>query len=99
MKATLEPLNGKYYGTKITIADGPLAGRGISLWFANGEPSCRELASWGYTQEQWDSNALVDDGWGGLSPIKSLDLICDSHYECKDTLRIAEAIIETLKAL
>ena len=31
----------------------------------NYQPSVRELEKYGYTQEQWDNNELVDDGWGG----------------------------------
>ena len=99
MESRIEPLKGKYYGTHITVLDGPAKGHSIQLWFTSGEPSKREIESWGYTQEDWDKNIIINDGWGGNQPIKSCDFICDSHYECKETYRAAEAIVEALKAL
>lgn len=99
MKAEIAPLNGKYYGTRVHITDGPARGASITIWLATGEPSKREIEFWGHTQDEWDSNAEVEDGWGGKAPIKNCDFICDSHYECRESFRVAEAIVEALKKL
>ena len=99
MKAELEPLEGKYYGTVIRITDGALAGRRIELWFASDEPSRREIESWGFTQEQWDQNEVVDNDFGCPAPVRDVVDIGDGHYECKETLRVAEAFIKTLESL
>ena len=99
MRARIKPLSGKYYGTVIVIDDGPLTGREINLWFASGEPSRRELQSQGYAVEQWQQNALVDYGDIGKVPIRQADVICDSHYECAQTLRVAEAFVTALQSL
>lgn len=64
----------------------------------SGEPSDRELANWGHTREEWDSNAVVDGG-EGPAPIRSLDLISDDHYESQESYRVALAIVEALKTL
>lgn len=97
MNASINPITGKYYGTEVCIHDGPGRGHSIKLWFASGEPSERMINSWGYTQSQWDNNIAVDDGWGGILPIKSCDLMCDSHYECVETYRVAQAIVMALE--
>jgi hypothetical protein len=99
MLAELLPLTGKYYGTQIVIKDGPAQGRHIELWFSTGEPSEREIESWGHTQSQWDNNIEIDEGWGGKAKIQSCDFMCDPHYECKETYRVALAIIEALKGI
>jgi hypothetical protein len=96
MDAEILPLVGKYYGTTIRINNGMAKGRDIKLWFDSGEPSDRELATRGYTRDEWESNIDVDDGCGGISPIKSCGLICDSHYECQETYRVAQAIVDAL---
>lgn len=100
MKAVIDSLYGKYYGTTVRILDGKLKGDRISIWFASGNPSSRQIESWGHTQEEWDSDAEVDDGFGGKTRLRSGgDMICDNHYECDETLRIAEAIVTMLAAM
>ena len=95
MKATIRPLRGKYYGTIVDLPD--VAGS-IKLWFASGTPSRRELEQLGYTQEQWDRNEPVNDGWDSPTPIRQI-VMCDSHYECNKTLKIAEAIVKALEGV
>ena len=97
MDAKILPLYGKYYGTKIKIESGPASGSFIGVWVPTGEPSDREIESWGFTRSDWVNNVMVDDGWGGKAPIQSLDYVCDSHYESDISLRIASAIVEALK--
>lgn len=97
MDAKILPLYGKYYGTHVKIESGPASGHLINVWVPTGEPSERELDSWGTTRADWDNNVIVDDGWGGKAPIKSLGYLCDGHYESELSLRIANAIVEALK--
>lgn len=98
MKAKLKPLNGKYYGTEIEIdfEDGSDK-EVIKFWNTDGfEPSKRQLERFGYTQEQWDKNELVDDGYYEMTPIREMDLICDSHFESKLTYEHALKVVAAL---
>lgn len=99
MDANILPLGGKYYGTRIEITSGLLKGNIINVWFASGQPSDRELASWGHTRAEWDTNACVDVGEGVLCPIRQYGYIGDSHYECQETYKVALAIVDALKKL
>ena len=94
MNVYLEPLEGKYYGTTIRFGD-----NSVSLWIFDDtwEPSDRELERWRVTREQWDSNEPVDNGWGGMSPVKSMDYTCDSHFESQYCYEIAKLIRDTLR--
>lgn len=97
MKAILLPLSGKYYGTEIRILDDdgePITD--INIWLNGGDPSKRELKSWGYTEQQWEQNELVDNGYDGKSYIRSMGLIGDSHYETKKSYEYALRIVEKL---
>ena len=88
MKAKLLPLKGKYYGTLIEIDfdDNNKTTEEIKLW-CDGDytPSERHLNKFGYTKQQWDNNEHVTEcGWDSnthLTPIRQLDLVCDSHFE------------------
>jgi hypothetical protein len=99
MKAKLLPLKGKYYGTEIELYE--LGGTNrdtaeFSIWIASGEPSIRELTEWGVSQKEWDANGIVDDGWGGTAPVKSVGHLCDSHYECALTYRVAKIVVDAI---
>lgn len=87
MKAILKPLEGKYYGTKIEIHFEDGKEKEVVKFWNNGdfEPSVRELEKHGYTQEQWDKNEEVDDGWNGKTKIREMDVVCDSHFESRLT--------------
>lgn len=99
MKAELMPLNGKYYGTRIKLTFDCGHEETIELWDSGSlVPSDRELAEWGYTRKQWDSNEEVDDGWGGVMPIRSADITCDGHFESVETLARAQEIVKLLSA-
>jgi len=101
MKAKLMPLKGKYYGTEIEIhfEDGEDK-EVFKLWnTGNFEPSIRELEAYGYTQEQWNNNEEVDNGWGGKTKIQEMDLTCDSHFESKLTYERALKIIDKINQL
>ncbi|MBQ19132.1 MAG: hypothetical protein CMD31_00090 [Flavobacteriales bacterium] len=61
MKAELKPLKGKYYGTKIKVIDDNGTEAYIEIWDSGDyTPSKRELEADGYTERQWEENALVD---------------------------------------
>jgi hypothetical protein len=98
MKAILKPLEGKYYGTEIEIDFGD--GREketLKLWNdGDYEPSIRELERYGYTQEQWDKNEKVDNGFGGKTEIRNIDLFCDSHFESRLTYERASKLINVI---
>ena len=97
MKARIYELRGKYYGTSIEIDFEDGHQEVIKLWDSgNFEPSERWLNFYGYTKEQWDSNELVDNGWGTKSPIKEMDLVCDSHFESDVTYKRALAIVDAI---
>ena len=100
MKAKIDDLNGKYYGTKIHIIDGKLKGNVISIWFASGKPSTRQIESWGHTQEEWDNDIEIDNGWGGKMNLRTGGgMIHNTHYECDETYRVAEAIATVLEKM
>ena len=96
MEARILDLSGKYYGTKIELLENNKKIGGFSIWLTSGEPSERYLRAYGYTKEQWDANELVDNGWGGQSPIRETDITCDSHYECGKTFGLAEFIVRMI---
>lgn len=91
MKAILRPLKGKYYGTEIEIHfDDGEEKEVFKLWNSGDfEPSIRELEKYGYTQDQWDNNAMVDNGYGGEAEIRQMDIVTDSHFESKLTYKRA----------
>jgi len=81
MKAKLEALNGKYYGTIINIETDNGATK-INIWFMGDyEPSDRQLKEWQFTRKQWDNNK---------------EMGCDSHYESKDGYILAEIICNAI---
>lgn len=94
MMAELLPLDGKYYGTEICIwyANNPTSNTVINIWIPEGEPSERACANWDVTQEQWRENIMVDNGWGGDSPIKTL-FPNDNHYESELSYQVALKIV------
>jgi len=98
MQATLLPLSGKYYGTKIIINNQGFINE-ITLWnYGNGEPSLRELRN-KCTIEQWRNNDKlpVPDGWGSdYTFSKDYIGICDSHFESSTTYNLALEIVERL---
>ncbi len=101
MKASLAPLTGKYYGTIVLIEDEQFGSPNplpkiteIEIWIGctPTNPSIRELANFGITQEQWNKNEQVGN-WPSVipdycdgepdAPIMARDVlnIHDSHYE------------------
>ena len=98
MKAILKPLKGKYYGTEIEIhfEDGEEK-EVVKFWNSGDfEPSVRELEQHGYTQVQWDKNEEVDNGWGGKTEIRKMDLTCDSHFESRLTYERALKLVRLI---
>lgn len=97
MKAELLPLKGKYYGTEVKIIFNKEYSEVLKLW-DSGEfiPSVRQIEKSGYTQEQYDNNELVDNGWGELETVREAMDICDSHFESKTTYDRALEIIKRI---
>jgi hypothetical protein len=100
--AEILPLQGKYYGThvRINFKGGEYAD--IELWFSDDYvPSVRELVIYGYTEEQYKNNELVDDesAWGGPArkiTVKQAMDICDSHFESESCLALCEFIVNAI---
>ena len=106
MKCTVKPLEGKYYGTVIEVANGKATTEFEIHSGIYGEPSEREINRWFIetdagvkrkaTQEDWDNNIPIKDGWGGFINIQAEDRLCDGHYESKATYELAKEIEEKL---
>ena len=102
MKAKLEPLNGKYYGTKITVTSDSGTDYQITIW-DNGDyvPSQRELDGM-CTVQEWIDNAWLPsepnyEGGHGMYAKEACE-VCDSHFESRETHELALQIIERLNA-
>lgn len=95
MIAILIPLRDKYYGTKIYLYFEDGYEHEIITLNDPGDftPSERELAKHGFTVEQWDNNEEVDNGFGGKTEIKKMDLICSGHFESRLTYERALKLI------
>ena len=96
MKAIIRPIEGKYYGTEIDIQTDSGREAHLRVWVACGEPSIRELQERGFTKDDWENNVDIDDGWGGKEKIRNAGFLCDSHYECKESLEIAQKIVSAI---
>lgn len=79
---SVQPLDGKYYGTIIESSDG----EEIKIWHSTGyTPSTRQLAEWGLTN--WDAPTEED-----------LDMLSDSHWESQYSYDRACKIVAALNA-
>ena len=99
MKASIRPLDGKYYGTLIDITDDDGNEFQINLWNSCGfEPSDRELGG-DCTIEQWRNNDILpyEDGWGNKT-VRAKDWveICDGHFESRGTYNMAKTIADLI---
>tara|TARA_Y100000310_G_scaffold43459_1_gene40540 strand:+ start:2348 stop:2647 length:300 start_codon:yes stop_codon:yes gene_type:complete len=96
MKAELEELNGKYYGTIVNISDGEVE-TSITIWDSGTFiPSDRELESHGFTRDEWENDVETDDGWGGKTTVRKLDIVCDSHFESRWTHEFAQKLVDSI---
>jgi len=97
MKATIEPLEGKYDGTHLVITFND----GFSDEFmtfkceGHGEPSSRQLKKWGITKKQWDNNEVVEFVFAGKMRAKEL-LKISKFYETKQALIRAFAVANAI---
>jgi len=80
MKATIQPLDGKYYGTVINV-EHPHGNFSISVW-CNGDfkPSKRELKYHGMKLKEWEEDQIG----------------CDGHFESKDCYEVCKIIEDAL---
>lgn len=91
MKAKLQPLESKYYGTIIELDRGT-----IKIWNCGGRPSDRQIEAWGITPHEWDNNILVQNGWGGLDGCRNVYKPEDSHYETQADYLYALELIKII---
>jgi len=97
--AKILPLDSKYYGTKIEIIFPNGDKTEFDIWYSGSyTPSERYLEKCGYTKQQYENNELVDDGWGNKSPIREMDLVCDSPFESEETYSLAKFIVDAINA-
>lgn len=101
MNATLEPLEGKYYGTVVRVHYGPgeYEYREVNFWFSDlskSRPSTREMGT--ITVEEWEKNPLTDyvNEDGEKMTIHEIVNICDSHWESQMALDLAELFIKAV---
>jgi hypothetical protein len=100
MDARILPLDGKYYGTEISIVNDDGEAFYFKIWNdSNYEPSDRELGN-KCTIEQWRKNEVLPiknkmDGTIGI-PAKEYCEICDSHFESRATYDVAKKIVKAL---
>lgn len=85
MKARLQPLTGKYYGTRIDTDFGT-----IDVWLSGDmpwtrEPSAREKAEW----------PIPSAENGSLEDIRS-DMMCGGHYETQLSFDVATVIVDAI---
>ena len=97
LAAEILPLDGKYYSTLVRVwyGDDSTLNTTIEICVPEGMPSERACEHWDITQEEWCNNIDVDNGWGGMSPIKSL-FPSDNHYESEISYQIATAIVNSI---
>ena len=96
MKAKLLPLEGKHYGSIIEVSDLQYTTQ-IKIWEnADHTPSERELERHGYTTKEWSENAMVDNCFGGLEPIRSSGVVSDCHFESKWQYDLCKKIVEAI---
>ena len=98
MRATLLPLKGKYYGTKILVEFDNGISEEIVLW-NNGSftPSDRELEYCEITRYQYDNNLIVDhDNFYGDVPAREACEVYDSHFESQETYENALELIRVI---
>lgn len=84
-KWSLEPLNGKYYGTLIK---GP--GIALEIWGhrTDGKPSEREKATWGEYDPEGSLYGSEREWYG--------ENMSDSHYETEGEYKLASFIVDKL---
>jgi len=96
IKAKLEPLEGKYYGTKIILDFEGYEEEIILQDNADFTPSEREFNRDGFSKKEYEENILVEDGWGGKQPIQELLAPCDSHFESQTTYERALELVKKI---
>lgn len=82
--ASIRPLDGKYYGTKIQIeygADEPII---INIWKSTGKLSKRQCEYWCIKEGQ------------ETEPEIRLSYLCDNHYESALTFMVADLLVNRL---
>ena len=104
MKATLLPLQGKYYGTEIQLEspDGEITTLVVGLR-GDGTPSDRELqSSLGCSRQDYDENRAIvySDWYGDEAPTPAQEAwsmyCCDGHYETQASHLAALEIVAAL---
>lgn len=91
----------RHYGTDIVVTLDIPGLRGVytfdmNVWVPRGRPSRQQLEVWGYTEEDWDNNIEIPDGWGGTAKIRGAYADFDNHYQSALEAAIAERIVQAL---
>jgi hypothetical protein len=96
MKAELQPLEDKYYGTEIRIddADDNEFSEGlIQIWvMGNYKPSRRGLENLRRNWIEETGMEPTDEEWHD----EKASYFCDSHYETETSLHIAELLVKAI---
>jgi len=102
MKAVLQELKGKYYGTIIKITTNEGFEYDIKLWNSGSYvPSARELELAGLTEKQWVNNEIVtlldaESREIDQMPAREIYEVCDSHFESRETYALALEMVARL---
>jgi len=99
MEASLAPLEGKYYGTKVIVHDEEnFKGEWIMIWvMGNYEPSRRELEGYEKRDGKWMRWEPESTYQGVTYPGEWYEYeVSDTHYESETGLRIAELLVEAI---
>lgn len=98
MKASLLPLSGKYYSTKILVENGPSRfeieiRRGSGFAPSERELHLREIP---LTPLEWELSLNLLEGKAFVEKYGENALFFDNHYETQETFEIAQKIVRAL---
>lgn len=96
VRAEVLPITGKHYKTDVQVLVQGHAYH-IEVSAPLGDPSEEQLAYYDYTPEQWEDNALVDDGWGGKEHLQRV--FNWDHYQSRFERFLADRISAALDGL
>lgn len=104
MEAEIDPLDGKYYGTKVNITTETKGEAGfLKLWrtIPGYTPSDRELERRGVTREEYNNNEVVGEYPAGViseeaEPMRAREIICDDHFESQPDYKLAKYLVSAI---
>lgn len=107
MKAEIQELDGKYYGTRISVTvDGKGQGGSLELWrtIPGYTPSEQELQRNGITLEEYQNNDIVGEYPAGVlseeaEPMRAKEYFCDEHFESAPDYKLAQYLRDAINAV